>query len=411
MASGDTKTEAMLNVLGNGGSGDEFRGCCNTKTQQYILDAIDRINNIQPGGGGINVVQTTGTSTTDVMSQKAVTDFVDGLVIKHTSAPTESSVGTVGQVWEDTTNGGLYQLSQIGQGYNYTYILTYSPQTLTVTFDSASFMEFINDYLMLTDNPPENLAFYAINISGDPEDPYWAWDIFDVDTGDMFGEVENETLAAYNIIIEGDLADGDELDFSREDTPYTKYIWTKFSAETFYVDISLSSMGGSNYAYMTTSATNNEIDAAISAGKNVVTRLTIQTTTGAFKAGTYLLNMIWQTTGEYLAGGTGYSSGTGWVGYTYYQKDADYIAMLYFDNLATTSMVPTNGTNTAPTTSTPGVVGQMYSYVEISGNNKIPHVCICTGTTGYGSSRQYIWADLLGSVETALNAINNGTNS
>lgn len=52
MASGDTKTEAMLNVLGNGGSGDEFRGCCNTKTQQYILDAIDRINNLDPGGGG-----------------------------------------------------------------------------------------------------------------------------------------------------------------------------------------------------------------------------------------------------------------------------------------------------------------------------------------------------------------------
>lgn len=50
MASGDTKTEAMLNVLGNGGSGDEFRGCCNTKTQQYILDAIDRINSLTPGG-------------------------------------------------------------------------------------------------------------------------------------------------------------------------------------------------------------------------------------------------------------------------------------------------------------------------------------------------------------------------
>lgn len=141
MASGDTKTEAMLNVLGNGGSGDEFRGCCNTKTQQYILDAIDRINEIQPGGssdfndlsnrpqlngtqmtgstnitnftgtdgtnagaqglvpapaatdadkflksdgtwatagggGGPTVVQTIGTSTTDVMSQDAVTKLV-----------------------------------------------------------------------------------------------------------------------------------------------------------------------------------------------------------------------------------------------------------------------------------------------------------------------------------------------
>lgn len=47
MASGDTKTEAMLNVLGNGGSGDEFRGCCNTKTQQYILDAIDRVQGVE----------------------------------------------------------------------------------------------------------------------------------------------------------------------------------------------------------------------------------------------------------------------------------------------------------------------------------------------------------------------------
>lgn len=46
MASGDTKTEAMLNVLGNGGTGDEFRGCCNTKAQSYILDAIDRMNSI-----------------------------------------------------------------------------------------------------------------------------------------------------------------------------------------------------------------------------------------------------------------------------------------------------------------------------------------------------------------------------
>lgn len=51
MANGDTKTEQMLNVLGNGGSGDEFRGCCNTKTQSYILDAIDRINALDPSGG------------------------------------------------------------------------------------------------------------------------------------------------------------------------------------------------------------------------------------------------------------------------------------------------------------------------------------------------------------------------
>lgn len=52
MASGDTKTEALLNILGNGGTGDEYRGSGNTKTQNYILDAIDRINSLDPGGGG-----------------------------------------------------------------------------------------------------------------------------------------------------------------------------------------------------------------------------------------------------------------------------------------------------------------------------------------------------------------------
>ena len=47
MASGDTKTEQMMYVLGNGGSGDQFRGCCNTKEQAYLLDAIDRMNGLE----------------------------------------------------------------------------------------------------------------------------------------------------------------------------------------------------------------------------------------------------------------------------------------------------------------------------------------------------------------------------
>ena len=47
MASGDTKTEALLNILGNGGDASEYRGCCNTKTQGYILDAIDRVQNVE----------------------------------------------------------------------------------------------------------------------------------------------------------------------------------------------------------------------------------------------------------------------------------------------------------------------------------------------------------------------------
>lgn len=140
MASGDTKTEDLLDILGNGGDASEYdRRCCNTKTQNYILDAIDRMDTIEEDieelknnpdvvdivatyadlqaydtssltdkdiirvlqdsthgnkstyyrwtassnswtyvgeAGGINVVQTTGQSTEDVMSQKAVTDII-----------------------------------------------------------------------------------------------------------------------------------------------------------------------------------------------------------------------------------------------------------------------------------------------------------------------------------------------
>lgn len=47
MNSGDTKTEQMLYALGNGGSSDQFKGCCNTKEQTYILDAIDRMNDLE----------------------------------------------------------------------------------------------------------------------------------------------------------------------------------------------------------------------------------------------------------------------------------------------------------------------------------------------------------------------------
>lgn len=47
MASGDTKTEALLNILGNGGDASSYKGCCNTKTQSYILDAIDRVQNVE----------------------------------------------------------------------------------------------------------------------------------------------------------------------------------------------------------------------------------------------------------------------------------------------------------------------------------------------------------------------------
>lgn len=59
------------------------------------------------------VLQATGQSTTDTMSQKATTDAINAVAIRGSGAPTTSTTGTVGQLYEDTTNGDLYQLKSI----------------------------------------------------------------------------------------------------------------------------------------------------------------------------------------------------------------------------------------------------------------------------------------------------------
>lgn len=66
------------------------------------------------------VQQSSGTSQTDVMSQDATTKLVDGRVKQNAGAPTTSTVGMVGQLLEDTTNGKLYQCTAVS-GSTYTW--------------------------------------------------------------------------------------------------------------------------------------------------------------------------------------------------------------------------------------------------------------------------------------------------
>lgn len=58
MASGDTKTEALLNALENGGDIDGIAGCCNTNLQNYIIDSMDLVLNakdaVQNKGGTVD---------------------------------------------------------------------------------------------------------------------------------------------------------------------------------------------------------------------------------------------------------------------------------------------------------------------------------------------------------------------
>lgn len=51
---------------------------------------------------------------------KALKDTIDGLLISGAGAPTTSTVGTIGQLYEDTTNGKLYQCTAVS-GSTYTW--------------------------------------------------------------------------------------------------------------------------------------------------------------------------------------------------------------------------------------------------------------------------------------------------
>lgn len=54
------------------------------------------------------VANSTGTSSSRVMSQNATTNAIKAISQSGSGAPTTSTVGTVGQLYQDTTNGKLY---------------------------------------------------------------------------------------------------------------------------------------------------------------------------------------------------------------------------------------------------------------------------------------------------------------
>ena len=135
MASGDTKTEAMLNALGNGGSADEFRGCCNTKTQQYILDAIDRVQNVED-------------EVEELKNNPDVVDIVDTYADLQAYDTQHLTENDIIRVLQDETHSG-----------NSTYYrFTKNPDTWTFIGESASAGGDIktlstDDYNYPTNNP------------------------------------------------------------------------------------------------------------------------------------------------------------------------------------------------------------------------------------------------------------------
>lgn len=97
----------------------EYIGSCDFVTSKsasyyYLLDQYSLTNSL------------TSTSTTTALTAnqgKTLKDLVDGLAISGAGAPTTSTVGTVGKLYEDTTNGKLYICTAVsGSTYTWTEV-------------------------------------------------------------------------------------------------------------------------------------------------------------------------------------------------------------------------------------------------------------------------------------------------
>lgn len=149
---------------------------CSDTSKLYVFCKDDWYERKPLGGGGggttytagdgitiaddtisVDLAQTTGSSTTKVMSQKATTDFVSGL-IKAGSAPTTSTEGTLGQLYEDTTNGKLYQCTAIaGDTYTWTEIGAGGGSSAVTELTTDDY-----DYNYLSEQAPDGVALWRL---------------------------------------------------------------------------------------------------------------------------------------------------------------------------------------------------------------------------------------------------------
>lgn len=95
-----------------------------------------------------NLTSTSASNPLSANQGKALKDLIDGLIISGAGAPTTSTVGTVGQLYEDTTNGKLYQCtstsggtytwSEVGGGGGPTVVQTTGTSTTDVMSQNAT---------------------------------------------------------------------------------------------------------------------------------------------------------------------------------------------------------------------------------------------------------------------------------
>lgn len=99
---GTTPHEALA-LTGVDATGSAYPGY----TASAIVLTSDSLKN------NLTTASSVSNSALDARQGKVLKDLVDSLAVRGAGAPTTSTVGTVGQLYEDGTNGALYQLKSI----------------------------------------------------------------------------------------------------------------------------------------------------------------------------------------------------------------------------------------------------------------------------------------------------------
>lgn len=185
MASGDTKTEAMLRILGNGGSADAYRGCCNTKTQSYILDAIDRIEDVEE-------------EVEELKNNPDVADIVDTYADLQDYDTKQLTDKAIIRVLEDEEHGGestYYRYDKKNDSFTYIGVIN-SGKRIVLTEA---------DYNWPVENP-NGIAFWLLS-DGDYYAPYGLGFYPDSNIRDTFGHyfsVWESSVAYYKMAFDVD---------------------------------------------------------------------------------------------------------------------------------------------------------------------------------------------------------------
>lgn len=347
-----------------------------------------------------NLTSTSTTSALTANQGKVLKDLVDSLAFKNAGAPTTATVGTVGQLLEDTTNGKLYICTaadtvtpsytwvEVGAGGSGPTVVqsTGTSQTDVMSQNATTSMVY-------ADPGVKRRICIGPNASASSD---WAVAVGERANGGVYAvAIGSSDDNNYNTRALGQSSIAIGYDSRAEKT--NAIAIGNASRATGLNALAIGdyseAIGNGSVAIKGTASQGSAISikgSVTAAGAIAIGQGAAATAQGQFDIGSS--NTIY-----------GYNNSNYRLLTGLYDGQSAHDAATY--GQLSTAII--NGGTTAPTTSTVGAVGTLYNYVDTTGATPEPHLMVCTVADTVTPS--YTWVDVMGSVANALNVINNGT--